>query len=133
GDRHVLHRADAAHGDLLVEVELAVAELADLGQALAQDVKAVGLGLQLGPARGQGVDLALGLPAGGLDRARLAVGPGRRAHDLGPADARAEDHAGGDHQPAGGHRVPQRRGAEPVHAARRGALDALTRLVANAV
>src|SRR3546814_11095163 len=50
---HVAHRAFAADADGLVEIELAVAELADAGQPLTQRVEAVGLGLQLAHARGQ--------------------------------------------------------------------------------
>ena len=132
-DRHVVHRADAAKRDLLVEVELAVAQVADLGQALAQRVEAVGLGLQLGHAGGQGVDLALGRAAGVFDRRTLAVQLGLQAGDLRRAHAGAGQHAGhGDHR-GGGERLAPDRAAGPFQAARQCFLDALARLVPNAV
>ena len=128
-----MHRADAAKRDLLVEVELAVAQVADLGQALAQRVEAVGLGLQLGHAGGQGVDLALGRAAGVFDRRTLAVQLGLQAGDLRRAHAGAGQHAGhGDHR-GGGERLAPDRAAGPFQAARQCFLDALARLVPNAV
>lgn len=58
--RHVVDRLIAAtNADRLVEVELAVLQLAHLGQALAQGVEPGGLRLQLAQACRQGVDLGL--------------------------------------------------------------------------
>ena len=54
----------ATDADRLFEIEFAVLQLADAGQALAERVEAVGLGLQFAHARGQGVDLALRVAAG---------------------------------------------------------------------
>ena len=54
--------ADAGHA---VEIELAVAQLAVAGQALAEGVQAVGLGLQLADAGGHGIDVALRVFTGG--------------------------------------------------------------------
>src|SRR5690606_35050805 len=77
--RHVLDVAVviATHADRLVEVELAILQLPDAGQPLAQRIEPVGLGLQLAQARGQGVDLALRLLLGhghfGLLRLQLGM------------------------------------------------------------
>ena len=42
-----------------LEVEFAILELASFGQALAEGIEAVGLGLQFAQTRGQGVDFLL--------------------------------------------------------------------------
>ena len=76
---HVAHRAGATDADRLVEIELAVLQLADAGQALAERVEAVGLGLQFAQARGQGIDLALRLAARGGRAAACCAGPAARA------------------------------------------------------
>jgi hypothetical protein len=74
-------RTGATGRDRLVEIEFAVGQLADAGQSLAEGVEAVGLGLQLAQACGEGVDLVagrrhgrieLGLPAGNT-RAEAAL------------------------------------------------------------
>ena len=44
---------DAADADRLVEIEFAVGQLAGAGQAFAEGVEAVGLGLQFAQARGE--------------------------------------------------------------------------------
>ncbi len=53
----------ATHGGLFVEVELAVVELADLGQALAERIEPGGLGLQLAQLHRQCIDIPLGILA----------------------------------------------------------------------
>src|SRR5690606_8696868 len=77
-----------------LEVELAVLHLSGLGQALAQGIEPVGLGLQLAQARSQGVALLLRLLAHLLQLTLLlrqlrfhALG-GRRADSGAGADAR---------------------------------------------
>src|SRR5690606_24368117 len=62
--RHVLAGLGTTDADRSFEVELAVAELGDAGQAVAQRVEAVGLRLQFAQACGKGVDFALRFAAG---------------------------------------------------------------------
>src|SRR5690606_22457628 len=61
--RHVTRDFGTTLARRSLEVELAVLELAGLGEALAEGVEAVGLGLEFTQARGQGVDLLLRLAA----------------------------------------------------------------------
>ena len=64
-------------------------QLADAGQALAERVEAVGLGLQLAQARGQGVDFALGVVAGGVELRLLRCDLLLQRGVVGEADADA--------------------------------------------
>jgi hypothetical protein len=97
--------ADAADTDRLVEIEFAIGQLAGPGQALAEGVEAVGLGLQLAQARGQRIDFALGLGAGGIELRLLGRRLVAQVRHLGEAgrgtDAGAEDDAGRQHDRSG--------------------------------
>src|SRR5690606_14408297 len=93
--RHVAGELATTLAGGALEVELAVLQLSGLGQALAQGIEPVGLGLQLAQARSQGVDLLLRLLAHLLQLTLLlrqlrfhALG-GRRADSGAGADAQA--------------------------------------------
>ena len=127
------HVAAAAHATLanrLVEIELAVLQLAGLGQTRAECVQPVGLCLQFGQACGQCVDLMLGIAAH-LLQLDLATGVGglhrlNLGHAGGAAHSRTGHHANGQQHAGSGQRMLHRPESQPIP--QRANLDECARL-----
>ena len=88
----------------LAEVELAILELADAGQSVAEGVETVGLGLEFADAGGDGVHFALGFFAGQVQSGLLLFELGLEPVDLGEGGAVGasrqvtQTEGGGQHQ-----------------------------------